>query len=180
MLRASRAATSTAVLEAPTLVAGLDDVAVMREPVQQRRRHLGIDEDARPFAEGEVGRDDDGGALIEPADQMEQQLAARLRKREVAELVDDDQIDARQLLGETAGTAGLGLGFELVDQIHGIEEARLPPQSDATPGDADSDVALAGAGSPDRDHVALLRQEVAAGQIAYQLLVDRRIGKGEV
>src|SRR5204863_2040518 len=87
---------------------------------------------------------------------------------------------ARQLLGETAGTTGLGLGFELVDQIHRIEEARLPPQSDATPRDADSDVALAGASSPDSHYVALLRQEVAAGQIAYQLLVDRRIGKGEV
>ena len=29
---------------------------------------------------------------------------------------------------------------------------------------------------PDRHHVALLGQEVAAGQIAHQLLVDRRIG----
>ena len=33
---------------------------------------------------------------------------------------------------------------------------------------------------PDRDHVALLRQEVAAGQIAHQLLVDRRILEDEV
>ena len=115
-----------AVLEAPALVAGLDDVAVVREPVQQRCRQLCIDEDARPFAEGQVGRDDDGGALIEPADQVEQQLPTRLRKRQVAKLVDDDQVDARQLLGETAATTRLGLGLELVDQIHGIEVARLP------------------------------------------------------
>src|ERR1700704_4176008 len=127
MLRASRAATSTAVLEAPALVAGLDDVAVVREPIQQRGRHLGIDEDARPFTEGQVGCDDDGGALIEPADQVEQQLAARLRKRQVAEFVDYDQINASELLAETAGTARLGFGFELIDQIHSIEEARLPP-----------------------------------------------------
>jgi hypothetical protein len=101
MLRASRAATSTAVLEAPALVAGLDDVAVVREPVQQRRRHLGIDEHARPFAEGQVGRDDDGRALVEPADQMEQQLAARLCERQIAELVDGDQINTRQPVGDS-------------------------------------------------------------------------------
>ena len=83
MLEASRGR-SSAVLEAPALVAGLDNVAVVREPVQQRRRHLCVDEDARPFAEGQVGRDDDGGALIEPADQVEQQMPTRLRKRQVA------------------------------------------------------------------------------------------------
>ena len=56
-------------------------------------RHLGIAEHAGPFGEVEVGRHDDGRALVEPADQVEQQLAARLRKGEITELVDDDEID---------------------------------------------------------------------------------------
>jgi hypothetical protein len=43
----------------------------MREAIEQRRRHLGIAEDGGPFAKGEVGGDDDGGLLVEPADQME-------------------------------------------------------------------------------------------------------------
>jgi len=38
-------------LEAPAVVAGFDDVAMVREAVEQRRRRLGITEDARPFAE---------------------------------------------------------------------------------------------------------------------------------
>ena len=38
----------------------------MGEPIEQRRRHLGVAEDARLFAEGEVGGDDHGSALIEP------------------------------------------------------------------------------------------------------------------
>ena len=58
-LEASREPRSAAVLEAPALVTGLDDVAVMSEPVEERRRHLGIEEHVRPFAEGQVGRDDD-------------------------------------------------------------------------------------------------------------------------
>lgn len=49
---------SGAVFEAPAVIAGLDNVAVMGEPVEQRRGHLGIAKDARPFAEGEVGGDD--------------------------------------------------------------------------------------------------------------------------
>ena len=45
--------------EAPTVVAGFDDVAVMRETIEQRGRHLGIAEDTRPFTECEVYCDDD-------------------------------------------------------------------------------------------------------------------------
>ena len=67
---------SASVLEAPALVAGLDDVAVVGEAIEQRCGHLGVAEDAWPFTEGEVGGDDDGGALVEAADQVEQQLAA--------------------------------------------------------------------------------------------------------
>jgi hypothetical protein len=58
-------------LEAPTVVAGLDDVAVVGETIEQRGRHLGIAEDARPLPEGEVRGDDDRGALVEPADEVE-------------------------------------------------------------------------------------------------------------
>ena len=57
-----------AVLEAPALVAGLDDFAVVGQPVEERGGHLGVAEDARPLAEGQVGGDDDGSALypLEP------------------------------------------------------------------------------------------------------------------
>jgi hypothetical protein len=60
---------SGAVLEAPGIVAGLDDLAVVGEPVEQRGRHLGVAEDAGPFAEGEVGGDDDRGTLVDTRSQ---------------------------------------------------------------------------------------------------------------
>jgi glyoxylase-like metal-dependent hydrolase (beta-lactamase superfamily II) len=41
---------SDAALEAPAIVAGLDDVAVVAEPVEERIGHLGVAEDGRPFA----------------------------------------------------------------------------------------------------------------------------------
>ena len=60
----SRLNASGAVLEAPGFIAGLDDVAVMGEPVQQRGGHLGVAEDARPFGEAQVSGDDDAAALV--------------------------------------------------------------------------------------------------------------------
>jgi hypothetical protein len=65
-----------AAFEAPTVVATLDDVAVVSQTVEQRCCHLRVAEHAVPFTEGEIGRDDDGSALVEPADEMEQKLAA--------------------------------------------------------------------------------------------------------
>ncbi len=62
-----------AVLEAEAVVSGFEDVAVMGEPIQQRSRHLGVAKHAGPFAEAEVGGDDDAGALIELAQKMEEQ-----------------------------------------------------------------------------------------------------------
>jgi len=52
-----------AVLESIAVVAGFQNMAVMREPVQQRRGHLGIPEHTGPFAETQIGGDHNAGAL---------------------------------------------------------------------------------------------------------------------
>ena len=48
-----------AAFKAPAVVSGLDDIAAVGEAIEQRGRHLGVREDARPFTEGEIGGDDD-------------------------------------------------------------------------------------------------------------------------
>src|SRR4051794_31776754 len=62
---------SGAVFEAPALVSGFDDVAVMGEAIEHGRGHLGVAEDLGPVGEGEVGGDDDQGVLVELADEVE-------------------------------------------------------------------------------------------------------------
>ena len=57
--------------EPEAVVSGLQDVAMMREAVEQRRGHLGVAEHGGPLAEGEVGGDDDGGPLVQLADEVE-------------------------------------------------------------------------------------------------------------
>jgi len=64
----------------------------MRQPVEQRRRHLRVAKDARPFAERHIGRDDRRGLLVEAADQVEQQLPARLREWQVTQPVQHHEI----------------------------------------------------------------------------------------
>ena len=49
---------------------------MVREPIEQCGGHLGIAEHLGPFAEAESGGDDDAGALVEFAQQMEQQRTA--------------------------------------------------------------------------------------------------------
>jgi hypothetical protein len=58
------------------VIASFQDVAVVGETVEEGRRHLGVAEDGGPFAEAEIGGDDDAGALVEFAQEMEQQRAA--------------------------------------------------------------------------------------------------------
>src|SRR3954465_598416 len=91
-----------AVIEPAAFVGGLDDLAMMGEAVEQCGAHLGVTEDGWPFAEGEIGRDDDRGALIEPADQMEQQLAACVGKRQVSEFVEYSEVQACEVVGDAA------------------------------------------------------------------------------
>ena len=97
-----------AALEAPAVVAGLDDVAVVGQSIEQRGGHLGVAEDARPFAEGEIRGDNDRGALVEPADEVEQELTAGLGEGQIAELIEDDEVHAGQMIGEPALPSSCG------------------------------------------------------------------------
>jgi hypothetical protein len=48
-----------AALEAPAVIARLDDVAVVGQPIKQSGGHLGVAKHAGPFAEGQVCGDND-------------------------------------------------------------------------------------------------------------------------
>ena len=61
-----------AVFEAPALVSGLQDVAVVGQAIEQGGCHFRVYEDRRPFLEGQVRCDDYRGSFVEPADEMEQ------------------------------------------------------------------------------------------------------------
>jgi len=171
---------SRPILEAPTVVPSLDDVAVVGQAIQQRAGHLGVDKDAWPFAEGEIGRHNDGGALIELADQIEQQLPAGLGEGEIAEFIEHDEVFADEIFRDPSLPSAARFGLEPIDEIDGVVEAATFAGANAITGDGDGQMCLSGAGSADQDAVALFDEKVALGEIAHEALVDRRAGELEV
>lgn len=167
-------------LEPPAVVAGLDNVAVMGQSVEQRGGHLGVAEHARPFAEGEIGRHDDGGALIEPADEVEEERATGLGEGQIAEFIQHDEVHPGQMLGEPSLPSVAGLGLEAIDEVDYVEEAAAGTGSDAASGDGNGQVGLACAGAANQHDVALLGDEAAASEIINESLINRRAVELEI
>ena len=109
-----------------------------------------ITEDARPLTKGEVGCDDDRGALIEFADQMEQKLAAGLGEGQIAQLVQDQEVGAGDQICRSSLPFCTGFGIQLVHQIDAIEEPPATAVSDAGAGNTDGEVGFAGSGAADQ------------------------------
>ena len=64
----------------------------MGEPIEQCGGHLGIAENAGPFAEAQVRGDNDAGVLVERTEQVEEQGATRGAERQVSQFVKDDEV----------------------------------------------------------------------------------------
>lgn len=65
------------------------------------------------------------------------------------------------------------LGLEPADEIDDVVEAAAGAGADAASRDGDGEVGLAGSGSADQDDVALLSDEVTAGEVGDEGLVGR-------
>ena len=74
-------------LEAIAVIAGLQNVAAMCEAIEKRCGHFCVTEDRRPFGEAQVRGDDDAGALVKLAQEVEEQGTARSAERQVSQLV---------------------------------------------------------------------------------------------
>ncbi len=81
---------------------------------------------------------------------MEEQLAAGLGEGQVAELVEDDEVEAGEVIGDAALAAGTCLGFELVDEVDDVEEATAGAAADAGARDGNRGMRLARAGAADQ------------------------------
>jgi hypothetical protein len=78
-----------------------------------------ITEDSCPFAEAEVCGDDDAGAFVELAQQVEQQRPAGGAERQVAKLVEDDEIGIGEASGDLPGFSLVFFLFKGVDEFDG-------------------------------------------------------------
>ena len=86
-----------AALEAVALAVHLDDVDVVGEPVQQRAGEPFGSKHVGPLVEGQIGGDEDGAAFVALAEDLEEEFRAGGGQGDEAQLVDDEQLVARQL-----------------------------------------------------------------------------------
>src|SRR5688572_16525785 len=99
------------------LGARLDDVGVEGDAVDDGGDEAGVSDDAAPFAEGKVAGQPDGGLLLPLGEHLEQQLGAAGVELDVADFVDQQQVETA-VAGYEAGEAAFVGGFdELVDEL---------------------------------------------------------------
>ncbi len=91
----------------------------MGKTIEQCGGHLGIAEHAGPFAEAQVGGDDDAGAFIQLAQKVEEQCTARGTERQVSQLIQNHQVGLDQRLGNLPGLALSLFLLQRVDQFDG-------------------------------------------------------------
>src|SRR5271156_5341130 len=162
-----------AVLEAEAGVSGFENVAAVSETIEQRGRHLGVAEHAGPLAEAEISRDDDAGALVELAEQMEEQGSAGGAERQVAKLVEDDEIGVGEPRRDLAGFALKLLLFESVDEFDGGEEPdALAVLLDGLDTDCRGEMRFACARAADQDDIVSVFRELASMELTRERLVD--------
>ena len=145
----------------------------MGQPVEQCGRHLGIAEHARPFTEAEIGGDDNAGALMELAQEMEEQRAAGCTERQVAQLVQNDEIGMNEAIGDLPGSALCLLLIEGIDQFDGREEPNtFAVVLDGLHADGGRQMGFSCAGAADQNDVVGFVDELAAMELAHERLVD--------
>ena len=111
---------------------------------------------------------------------MEEQGPAGGAERQVAKLVEDDEIGVDEPRRDLAGFALKLLLFESVDQFDGGEEAdALAMMLDRLDADRGGEMRLARAGAADQDDVVRVLQELAAMKLAYERLVDLAAAKSK-
>ena len=141
-------------LEAPGFIAGLHDVAVMGEPIEQRGGELRIPEHGGPLAEAQIGRDHHAGALVELREQVKEQCPAGLAERQVAQLVQDHQVRVRQPISHLPLLAVRLLLLQDIDQLDHREEAHAPMMAlNGFDSQRRGEVSFPGARSADQDHI---------------------------
>jgi hypothetical protein len=75
---------------------------------------------------------------------VEQQPAAGLGERQIAEFVEDDEVHPGQVIGEPALPGVSSLGFKPTDEVDDVVEAAAGAGPDAAEGSGDGKMRLAG------------------------------------
>jgi hypothetical protein len=104
--------------------------AVMDQPVDGRSRHHRVLKDLFPLAEREVAREHDTATFIPFSQEREEHFHLVTVLLDVADIIDNEHLDFRELLQELGQSKRL-LGLqEILDQERAPREDHTPPLLD--------------------------------------------------
>ena len=162
--------------EAITFAVHLENVALVCEPIKQRRRHPFALEHLSPLAERQVAGDQKAASLVAVGEDLEEQLGTGTAERQVAQLVHGQKVKAVQGGQEAVETMLLLSDFEKADQLGGGDE--LDPLAEPAQGQSQGNgqVRLAGSRAADQTAVEVLLDPFAACQLKDFVLGE--VGRG--
>ncbi len=139
----------------------LEQAATLEDAVDDDLGEIVVVKDVAPAARGLVGREDHGAPLNVPLiDDMEEDVRRVVTDREVADLVDDEDVGlhvADERFAQVALTAG---AREVVDELGAVDEERVEAVLERAVRDGDREVRLAASGLAREDDRVALGDEV--------------------
>jgi hypothetical protein len=157
----------------------IDRRGVMQDTVQDGRGDHRIAEDLVPLGEAPVRSHDQGALLIAAGDELEEQMRAVAIDRDVADLVDDQELGlAVELQPLFDFVFGIGLR-QGRDQRHGLGEVGPVALGYGLDAERHRQMRFSYPGRAQEDDVFAVGDEPASGQVFDPLAVDRRL-EGEV
>src|SRR5687767_2654922 len=134
-----------------------------------------VAKDGAPLRHDLIGRDQHAAALVAACDQLEEEMGAASLERQVAELVDDQQLGLAEK-HQAVRQLPVGLGpCEGGEQCGGADEKdRVASLDDGAP-ESNGEMRLADARRTKDEDVFRLREKAAGGELTNQPLVDGRL-----
>ena len=152
---------------------------MVREAIEQRAGEPGAAEDAGPFLERQVRRDDGRAAFMTLAEDLEEQLRTGLRERHIAEFIDDEELDGGELSLELEQTPLVARFHQLMDEAGRGEEGDREAALTGGEAERQTDMGLAGATVAHSNNIVACHDIFAAREFENEWLVERG-NRGEV
>lgn len=159
-------------MKAVAVAAGLDDVGVVGDSVNDGCGEAWVGDDLAPFAEWQVRCDRDGRFLFSFGDDLEDEFSALGVELDVAELVEAEQVIA-SVAGDESGELPVCLCFcELVRELGCCHVTDPVPCLTRGMPETDQQVALSGSGVAEENDGVAGRDVVALGEGGDRCRVD--------
>ena len=147
-------------------------VAVMQEPVEDGGGDDGVGEHRAPLGDAAVRGYQHRAGLVAAADELEEQMRGVGLERQIAKLIDDQQLrlgEADQLLVKPLLAMRLG---EACDQRHCCRELYRVARQNCFAAERDREMRLAHTGRAEQKHVFAVGDPAGGGQVADLLGIE--------